>query len=193
MGWSHGTEWTDSLIAEFLTKQVMDLGRMPSATELRKCGLNDLACVISRRGGYREWAVRLRTVLKGTETHRGQKWERYEAAFFRALDFLVEEQRTKAPYDLLINGHRVDVKSSTYCEYGDVRGYLFNGLKRGRDCDFFDLVCVEEDVVVHRFIVPASLATMSLTITRSSYSTPSSGGKWAAYKDAICLLLGGDR
>lgn len=164
-------------------------GRMPSAGELRRVGRNDLACAVSKRGGFRTWASRLGLGQKGTETHRGQKWERREATLFRSMGFEVVEQSTRAPFDLLVNGYRVDVKSSSWRDYGYVKGYLFNGIKGGGDCDFFDLLCLDGDSILHRFVVPATVAKCkTLTISLSSVSGKGSRKKWHEYKDATDLL-----
>ena len=163
---------------------------MPSIGEMRAAGQGALAMAASRSGGMRAWAARLGVEQKGTETHRGQKWERHEAAFFSSMGLSVVPQTAKAPFDLLVNGHRVDVKSSTFRDYGYVTGYLFNGLKNGSDSDFFDFVCVEGGLVLHRFIIPSAIAcTRSLTITQSSIDGIGKRKKWFGFKDATALLL----
>jgi hypothetical protein len=173
--------WNDDLIEAALRLDETRLGRMPTANELRFLGQNDLACAISKHGGFRFWACRLGLRQKGTETHRGQKWERHEAAFFRSMGFEVVEQPTRAPFDLLVNGHCVDVKSSTRSGW-----YQFGSIKRGSDCDFFDLLCVHNDEVRARFVVPADKAcVMSITIMPN---TLSGLGKYAAFRDAIHLV-----
>lgn len=183
------TSWNDDLIEAALLIEGERFGRMPSANELRDSGRNDLACAISKHGGYRVWSERLGLSQKGTETHRGQKWERHEAAFFRSLGFEVEEQTARAPFDLLVNGKRVDVKSSSWRDYKGVSGYLFNGIKHGTDCDFFDLLGTGGGHVLHRFVVPATKALCkTLTISPSSISGSGRRKKWYPFKDATHLL-----
>jgi len=161
---------------------------MPSFKELSDNGQNDLGCAISRGHGFREWAMRLRVEQKGHHTHRGQKWERHEAAFLRSMGLPVEEQTTRAPFDLMVNGHRVDVKSSTWKSYDCCTGYFFNNFKFGEDCDFFDLVCVSEGVD-HRFVIPADeIRLKSVTIAPSSLTGKGPGGKWWPFKDALDVL-----
>lgn len=172
--------WNDELIESALREECKRLGRMPSANELRAVGQNGLACAISKRDGFRAWALRLGLKQKETETHRGQKWERHEAAFFRSMSFEVKEQTTRAPFDLLVNGHRVDVKSSSL----NLRGwYQFGEIKRGADCDCYDLVCTNDDGVLARFIVPSSMARVK-TISMMP-STLSCLGKYGAFRDAV--------
>lgn len=166
------------------------LVRMPSASELRGIGEGGLANKVARTGGFAVWARRLGLRLKGTETHRGQAWEAREARALRELGASVEWQSTKAPFDLLVNGLRVDVKSAQWTEYrpGDrvVRGYVFAGLRGGKGCDVFDLVCVAGSTLLHRFVVPAEAARVrTLTITPR---TLTGAGKYSAFRDRLDLL-----
>lgn len=185
----HNKRWNDELIEESLLPFVNEFGRMPSYRELQNVGRCDLGNAISRGRGFHWWATRLKVEQKGHNTHRGQKWERHEIDFFRGYGFVVEDQPTGAPFDLIVGGHRVDVKSSTWHDYGRVKGYIFNNLKRGVDSDFFDLLCVGEDIVKHRFIVPWSAVTSEVvTITPSSIIGEGAQKKWWPYKDAIELL-----
>lgn len=149
---------------------------MPTKSELIELeNSHGLGCAVSKGLGFRRWAQRLNLKQKGGTTHRGQRWERHERSFFEGLGFEVDRQSTKAPFDLLVNQYRVDVKSATWteCERKSgshkgavVRGYVFAGLKRGAHCDFFDLLCIEDDQVKHRYIVPsADASVVTLTIT----------------------------
>jgi len=189
--------WSDERVLDELSRVVEEKGRMPTSTELRVEGGSRLLgaicwrggrCAISRGHGFREWAMRLRVEQKGHHTHRGQKWERHEAAFLRSMGLPVEEQTTRAPFDLMVNGHRVDVKSSTWKSYDCCTGYFFNNFKFGEDCDFFDLVCVSEGVD-HRFVIPADeIRLKSVTIAPSSLTGKGPGGKWWPFKDALDVL-----
>jgi hypothetical protein len=106
----------------------------------------------------------------------------------------VERQRTKAPFDLLVNGLRVDVKVAKWTSYrlvregrpsGHVRGFTFTGLRAGCRCDYFDLVC-GHGRRVRRFIVPAAVVRVdTLTITRASLGGV---GKYAAFRDGLSAL-----
>lgn len=164
--------WTDREIHWRLRRVVSDLGRMPSSSELRGLGLQGLASAVSRCGGYHKWSLRLGVEQKGTETHFAQRWERHEVGFFESLGFDVERQTTKAPFDMMVNGHRVDVKAAHFGVYQNNRsggycsGFIFSGLKRGKCADFFDLLCIDGGEVVHRLIVPAPEARIvTLTVT----------------------------
>src|SRR5690606_3116975 len=160
------------------------VGRMPSGPELHAAGRADLAAQIARRGGFKRWAERLGLAQKGTETHWAHRWEESEARFFRSLGADVERMSTRHPFDMLVNGHRVDVKASRWHEYaGRVRGYTFAGLKRGAHADFFDAVCIKDGVVAARFVVPAESArVMTLHLSPCDLE---GGGKYGRFLNTI--------
>lgn len=141
---------------------------MPSTTELHALGLNALACKVSRtRGGFRGWASHLGLSLKDSNTTFGQAWEAHVAAFLRELDYRVEAQTTKAPFDLLVEGRcRVNVKAATYHAYGACRGYFFGIGDTWRNCDVLALVKVplaEEPSILWVPAHEARQATITLT------------------------------
>lgn len=191
MGFGHEyrTEWTPELVQQGLAPHIKKLGRMPTASELSEAENGwALAVAVVRYGGYRHWAKVLGVLMKESTTARGHDWEDHEEKFFRELGLPVERQTSKAPFDLRVNGHRVDVKSAEWVAYEEhhVRGHIFGGLKRGEDCDFFDLLCLEENQVKHRFIIPASVARVTmLTITERQLG---GYGKYSQYQDRIDLL-----
>ncbi len=182
MSWSHGKTWTDASIEEELRRRAGELRRMPSANELRASGANDLACAISRRGGFSGWAEKMGLKQKSSDTHRGQKWERHEADFFRSLGYLVEEQTAKAPFDLLVNGLRVDVKSSKLTRHGF---YQYGGIRNGEGCDLFDLLCIDGGVKA-RVLVPSSKANVAKICMMPA--TLDGLGKYGAFVGAVHLL-----
>lgn len=150
---------------------------MPTAAELRASGRGDLATAIGRTGGYVEWSSRLDVNQKAGAVHWGVAWEVHEAAWFRAQGKVVVEQATLAPFDLLVDGRRVDVKAARRTKMG----YVFVGIKRGKDADLFDLLCVgAADRVRHRFLVPAAAARVhTITITDR---TLSGGGRYSRHE-----------
>jgi len=183
--------WTEETIRAALVPYIeMHNGRMPSLKELQAQGRNDLSCAIVRQGGYRKWAGLMGVPQKGHNTHRGQKWERHEASFFRGLGMDVEEQATLAPFDLLVNGYRVDVKTSTLKFPGKCARngwYQFGSTKMGSDCDAFDLLCIGGDAVVARFVVPSAFigGASSITLVPSALD---GRGKYGPCLDAVHLL-----
>jgi len=165
---------------------------MPSRNELAAIGEGRLGSQVARTLGFVGWARRLRLPLKWTETHRGEMWERREASFFRSLGGAVKRHTTRHPFDLTVNGSRVDVKSATWTDCtraGDgkhVRGFVSAGLKRGATCDVFDLVCTAANVLVARYVVPASEARVTtLTITQK---TLNGSGRYSAWLNAVHVL-----
>lgn len=112
MGWSHGARWDDERIREELTEASRRYGRMPTANELRANGQNSLACAVARGEGYAAWAKRLDLTQKGTETHWGQRWELHEKRWLESRGATVQKMPTRHPFDLAVNGARVDVKAS---------------------------------------------------------------------------------
>jgi len=193
---SYGIRWTDELIEERLREHSGELGRMPTSVELcEREGDSALATIVGRRGGYRVWAYRIGLPLSGGTVHRGAAWEDHEERFFRELGLAVVRQRTKAVFDLLVAERRVDVKSARWSAYArgatTVRGYVFGNLRGGTDCDFFDLLCIEDGAVAHRFIIPSSATRVqTLTITER---TLGGFGKYSEWRDRIDLLSGESR
>lgn len=186
-GMARRTRWSESLIETRLLVHVDDLGRMPSCRELaEREGDHRLATAIVRYGGYVAWAKRLGVRLKESETRTGRIWEDHEERFFLEAGFKVIRQRHRTPYDLLVNDLRVDVKSATWSDYEVVSGFVFAGLKRGVDCDVFDLVCVNDDEVSHRFVIPAKDVEV-VTITISPRVIAGSG-KWSRFEDRLDFL-----
>ena len=186
MNSSRRNKWTSEKIVARLLPVADELKRMPSARELRIRGHNDLACAVGRCGGFRWWAGRLGLMLKDSETMRGLRWEDAEERYFKSVGFDVERQTVKAPFDLLVNKNRVDVKSAKWTVCQHTRGFVFAGLKRGVDCDFFDLVCVNENKLIERFVVPSSEAKIhTLTITKK---TIDGNGLYSRFHNAVDAL-----
>lgn len=159
---------------------------MPTANELRQVGDNALAVQISRRGGFREWAERLGADRKRCETAMGRGWEEYEANWFADLGFDVERMTVKSPYDMRVNQWRVDVKSA----HQTAAGYVFAGLKWGRDADWFDLVCIEGNRVAHRYVVPGHVVGTTLTITPRTLDGRGRHSQWAGAMHLLHSLQG---
>jgi hypothetical protein len=185
MAWSHGKHWTSDLIRQELQPVVAKMSRMPSANELRAIGMNDLACAIPRMGGYREWAESMGVQLKGTETHRGQKAEDDAVLLLQARGDSVVRQTTRAAYDLLVNGKKVDVKSATPSSYGKGKdkylGWIFGLNKPIHICEYYMLMCLDTGGVLKRvYFVPSGVAPLSmLTITPN--------GKYEKYRSDLIL------
>lgn len=191
--------WSEKEVERRLLPHVKKLGRMPTAPELVDLeGNNKLSVAVTRYGGYRHWGRVFDVPMKDSTTSRGHVWEDHEEVFFLSLGHTVTRQTTKAEFDLLVNGHRVDVKAAKWSEHqlslpipgksagSWMRGFVFAGLKRGIDCDFFDLLCLENGQLRHRFIIPAIAAQITgLTMTKRQLD---GFGKYSAYRDRVDLL-----
>lgn len=188
----HTFGWTDALICERLRPYVNMLGRMPSSGELVRMEKNEsLRAAITDFGGMEKFARLLGAGFSGGTSHVGRQWQHHEESFFAAAGHLVVPQRTQAPFDLLVNDHRVDVKSASWTECGargDRKGYAFGNLKKGIDCDLFDLVCIGEDgSVAARFIVPSTAARVDTLVI--SQKTLDGTGKYSPWRDRLDLLV----
>jgi hypothetical protein len=146
----------------------------------------------SRSPSLKRDARRRRWAAKRAESRsaRGVDWEARVADLLRARGHAVEPQRPSAPFDLLVDGARVDVKMAVFTEYQLpsrpgywLQGYQFAHLKRGRDCDAFVLVCATSETEARGyFVVPATDARVTrVTIMASAFD---GRGKWAPYLDA---------
>lgn len=163
-------------------------GEMPSSRDLRAAGMNAIACLISRRGGFEQWAERAGLRLRDSCTKRGRAAELNSADWLAGLGFSVEKQTRKAPFDLLVDGRvRVNVKSGKHGSFempggGKCEGHFFGIGKTWKHCDVFLLCAVADDgVVLSRHIVPSRYAQVA-TITL----TPD--GKYKEFRDAVHLI-----
>ena len=180
MGYSHGRRWSEAQIIEELERIALEYGRMPSVNELKSHGMNSLATTIALRGGFKSWAKRLGLQQKGTETHRGIYVQKSISQWLESQGFSVVEQTMRAPYDLLVNGIRIDVKSARYSDYGLSRGFFFGINKQNPTCDLYILCGMNEtaETILWHYFIPSDKA-MVQTIT----ITPN--GKYLEYLEAI--------
>lgn len=185
MGYSHGTPWTRERVAAELRVEAARRGHMPTVVELQRTGRNDLACAVVRSGGFRQWATTLGLPLSGSETHRGQDEEERTAGFLRERGFRVERQTCRAPFDLLIDSIRVDVKSARPTPMPSAKhglAHVFALSKVPPTCDLYLLVGLDAGgAVLWRYFIPAAEAHVrTITICAT--------GKYARFKDNIGLL-----
>jgi hypothetical protein len=121
------TKWTDEKIATELNAVIAGTGIMPSAYELRGLGRNDLACALSKRGGFLFWAERLGVSRVHSDSDTGWDGEKLFVELAQSQGIQADRSTAvKAPYDVLLDGIlRVDVKSANYAEYGPCRGWFY--------------------------------------------------------------------
>lgn len=161
---------------------------MPSRNELASTGAGPLANYLTRNGGILSWAARVGARLKWTETHRGLDVQLKIAEELRGRGFQVKQQATRAPFDLLVDGVRVDVKSARFTRYrgssGYVQGHIFALNKVPATCDLYLCCGVDEsNGILWRYYIPAEHARIrTLTISPT-------GKKYLRFKEAVDELL----
>ncbi len=156
---------------------------MPTNSQMVRAGKGREASVLAKRGGFDAWASRLGLLLSRHDSRTG--WaaeERVATMALRVGCSVTPAPRVKHPWDLLINGHRIDVKSGQYAEYGVCKGWFFQIRKIVPTCDFYVLTCLVGDECERLYIIPAMrLQQTSVTISAGAkrfteYQAPSA---WA--------------
>jgi hypothetical protein len=171
---------------EWASKELLEISkelkRMPSANELMKGGRNDLSNYVARHGGFRQWANVMGIPQKPSETKMAQDWEFSEMQRLEQSGYKVIKQATRAEFDLLVNGRRVDVKAASLYSCSSWSGYVWAGIKYGKTADFFDLLCVDGNKLLRRYWVPAKkMNRQTLTLTIGGFN---SGQHWLEkYRD----------
>ena len=109
----------------------------------------------------------------------GFRWEDKAAKMAKRKGYDVEAApMRRSPYDLLINGKKVDVKAAIRTEYKGsdgypIRGYVFTNMSPIKKCDFYLLLCLSPDRnrVEKTYVIPADeVLQRTVTITeRTKY------------------------
>lgn len=186
IGHSHGTCWTDEMVASEINRviQSLELDRFPTHSEIEKFyGNKSLTVKISKSGGTKYWASKLGYGVKDYESEFGDYFERY------AIDDIhkhtgLDSYKNKVgyPYDITTNRHiKVDVKSSTIVENNnDYKFHSFNLEKKEPTCDIYILYCLnEEDKIYKTMIIPSCHVYGQTQIGISAYGI----SKWDKYRD----------
>jgi hypothetical protein len=166
-------KWTDANIEVALRELSAKFGYMPSVSEMRGVGRNDLICAVTKRGGILEWSRRLGLVRQGSDSDFGWDGEVAVCDLFRSRRMLaVRTKEKKAPFDLLVNGIlRVDVKTANFTAYGACRGWFYRIGKMPQA----DLVVLYQHDTADFYGLPWFLCpTSNITISRT-------GGIYAAF------------
>lgn len=170
------TKWNAEGIELGLKAVIAKIGHMPSASDLRKQGRNDLACAIGRGGGFAFWQKMLKLPPKPSCTATGRNVELLAAEMLRKRGYRVTPQTTKAEFDLLINRKaKVDVKSGRY--HGAAGGYVFGLAKVPSTCHLYLLAPMDEegDPLGWYFIPAHAAQVQTITLTQQ--------GKYERYRD----------
>jgi len=127
-------------------------------------------------------------VLPHSAVGKGRVWEDWFANEAESRGMKVERQLVNAPFDLLINGHRVDVKSC----FGPVKapstrstGRVWKWGIKGRGADFYALIIVPAKDV---FIVPVNSLPATAQILITWPNNWSRNPKYGRYMKAWHLL-----
>ena len=154
-------KWNDELIEKEIFKCMVDLqiDRMPTSSELRNMGRNDLHMAVQRFGKYSGWADKLSLSRKDSETVMGQNFEDVVTKLIQSIGHTVDRMSTKFPYDLLINKSvKVDVKCGSAYELKGSRVHSFGINKQDPTCDVYIILALSEEGQVERtMVIPSHL------------------------------------
>lgn len=170
----YGKVWSEERVKSELLQciRILNINRMPTSTELKTLGRNDLHLKVSRTKKYSGWAECLGLERKMSETLSGQTYEAVITSELEARGHHVERMSTKFPYDLLINGTvKVDVKAGhAYMMRGESRVHSFGINKKEPTCDIYIILALSENEYIERtFIIPSHhLKVISLCIGAES-------------------------
>lgn len=166
-------KWTAEDVISDAKAIATSLGYFPSVSELRVMGRNDLSVQITRHGGFIAIASEVGIPRKHSDSDTGWEGEVAARAILIEHGFSVtRSQEKKAPYDLLVDGcARCDVKTASYSEYGNVRGWFYR-IGKVPTCD---LILLYQADTRNCFLIPWHLVpTTNITISRD-------GGKYARF------------
>lgn len=173
-------KWTDEDVVNAILEISNKSGVMPTAHSMRVQGRNDLACQVSRRGGFIEWARRLGLSTVQSDSATGWDGEIALNELLIKKGFVAtRSEAVKAPHDILVDGIlRLDVKSARYAEYGVCKGWFYR-IGKTPQADIIALYQIDTNSV---YFVPWSICpTTNITISRD-------GGKYKRLKNRFDLL-----
>ncbi|MEF2244001.1 hypothetical protein [Paenibacillus sp. IITD108] len=184
MAWKR-KKWFDDVIESELLKciDILQINRMPTSTELKSIGRNDLHMAIQKSKKYSGWAERLNLKRKMSDTLFGQTGEELAAEHLEKSGFNVRRMPTKHPYDLLVNDVvKVDVKTAKPFFVRGSRVHTFALNKQNPTCDIYIARALDESGSVERVLVIPShmLRIRTLCIGKES--------KYNKYKDRWDLI-----
>lgn len=167
------TFWTEELIKSELIKSIelLEIKRMPTGSELKSIGRNDLHLKIGRTKTYRGWAAELGLQLKSSCTLDGQYLEDRIEKMIKYKGYSVERMSTKYPYDLLVNGSvKIDVKLSNPNIMRGSRVHTFGISKSEPTCDLYICAAKDEQGNIERLMIIPShkLRVVTLCIGKES-------------------------
>ena len=178
MGYTHGTKWTDDMIAKSVlqVKDALSLDRMPSRQECKDY-FHDEALVnaIARRKGWYALAGELGLPIKESETYFGKSQETVAAEMLISRGHSVRRMSQNFPYDLLVDDAvKVDVKASHLYKGPNGSFYSFRVDKPFATCDIYFLFALNDDNTNRDiYIIPSVFVVaqtqISIGETKSKY------------------------
>lgn len=166
-------KWTDELIEKEIGRAVKSLRikTMPSSGDLISIGRTDLQVAISKNGGFRYWAEKIKLDKKESDSNKGLDYEDIAESELMDRGFKVEAMTNGHPYDLLINDNvKVDVKVSSPHYYRGDRNHTFRPSSKYSTCDIYICYALDDDNSVERlFVIPSKfLRVQTLCIGKDS-------------------------
>ena len=165
MGYSHGKCWTQESISKAVhdVMKVLEIDRMPSNQECHKVlGDSSLSNAIAKRGGFYALAKELNLPIKKSETLLGKRMEALAYEMLKSRGFNPVQMSVRFPYDILVDGIKIDVKASHLYRGKVGNFYTFNLEKKYATCDIYILITLtEENEVLDVFIVPSKFVAQN--------------------------------
>lgn len=174
------SKWPESVIEEQLREICDDLGKFPSAQDLKKIGRNDISSQIGKKGGFEFWASKLGLERTHSDSDTGWDGEKSLMRILIEKGFLCEaSDHLKCPYDLRVGSLvRIDVKSANYAEYGACKGWFY---RIGKDAQA-DIIALHELDTKDTYFIPWNICPKTnITISRG-------GGKYAEFKNRFDII-----
>ena len=169
MGYTHGIEWSDSVIEQKIMEVVnkLNLDHFPTHAEMVKAlGDKSLPCKISKDKGTIYWAEKMGLPIKYSETSFGNKFEIVAISdIFENTGLHSVQTSSRHPYDLITdNSVKIDVKvSKEFTNNCNVKSFSFNLEKREPTCDIFVLYCLNNDETMRKVLIIPSCTLLGQT------------------------------
>ena len=122
-----------------------------------------LSIAIERNGGFHYWANKLGLKQNKSETRFGNIYEQECLRYLTDHKYNGEAMTTKYPYDIFVDGVKIDVKASNLfkCNHGVF--YTFNLEKKYPTCDIFVAYCIENQEQIKKVYVIPSIVLQGKT------------------------------
>lgn len=170
MGHSHGISWTKDGVVNAIhgVMKALEIDRMPSRQEVCDVtGDYSLSNAIARKfGGFYALAKELNLPIKQSETSLGKRMETLACEMLKSRGFNPVQMSVKFPYDIFVDGVKIDVKASHLYRGKNGNFYTFNLEKKYATCDIYILITLTEDNEVKDvFVVPSKFVVQNNQIS----------------------------